>query len=412
MNPYYLMALLYLALAVLAALDTSLVNLQILPSFSGQRWLLVHSVTLGALVELVFGLTPDLSSALNRLPRPSFRWNTWFLLNAGLIVLYAGIPMINAVLITTGGTLVFLAASLLMIQLAGLAGIRPTAEANLSGDQDGKAASGQGTWFYLAGLFYLMVGILVGTGLWLGWAGPLQIVTPKEVHVHSNLWGFASMILAGILFDLYPGITGRRLAHPRLVTLTFWSMAVGTLGMVLGPWFEINSFTVSGLVLHTIGTLLMLYNLIKPVWRKGQGRTAGLWHLALAYIWFLLAVVVAPLVVAGGEVGAEVAGSGGPILIFGWILQAGYALIPFLFAWALLPGRPSRLGGTWFTLLTVNGGSLLYWISMFLAAGRSPMRGIAYLLWILSLIPILMNLANLVNIRLEQIREQEGRTSV
>jgi hypothetical protein len=412
MNPYYLMTLLYLALAALAALDTSLVNLQILPSFPGQRWLLVHTVTLGALVELVFGLAPDLTAALTRLSRPAFRWTMWFLLNSGLIVLYAGIPLVNAALIIVGGALVFSAASLLVKHLLDLAGRQPDVAFKPTGMREATSASPRGTRYYIAGLFYLLVGVLVGTGLWLGWEEPLRIVAPKEVHVHSNLWGFASMIFAGLLTDLYPSFTGRQLAKPRLVTATFWLMAVGTLGMLAGPWFELNSSTVVGLVLHTIGTVLLLYNMLAPLWRKRAEWVPGTWHITLAYVWFLLAVVVAPLVVAGGAAGAEVAGSGGPILIFGWVLQLGYALIPFLFARAFLSAKPAPLGGTWFTLAMVNGGSLLYWISMFVATGRSPMRGIAYLLWILSLIPILMNLAAVMSIRLEQIRNQEEIASV
>lgn len=180
--------------------------------------------------------------------------------------------------------------------------------------------------------------------------------------------------------------------------------------MVIGPWVEINSFTVYGLVMHTLGTLAMLFSVFQPLWRKRREWTSGIWHLVLAYVWFLLAVVVAPLVVAGGGFGAEVAGSGGPILIFGWILQFGYALIPFLFSWVFVPHQPAQLGGTWLSLATSNGGSLLYWISMFLAAGQSPVRGVAYLLWIISLIPILMSLMASMSNRLEQIRDQERPT--
>src|SRR5512138_657325 len=99
MNPYYLLTLLYMMLAVLAALDTSLVTLQVLPSFPGMRWLLVHTITLGAFVELVFGLAPELAPMLSGRPRPAFRWNTWLLLNCGLIILYAGIPLVNGALI-------------------------------------------------------------------------------------------------------------------------------------------------------------------------------------------------------------------------------------------------------------------------------------------------------------------------
>jgi len=399
MNPFYLMALLYLGLAGLAALDASLVTLQVLPAFPGQRWLLVHTVTLGALVELVFALTPDLSAGLMGLKRPAFRWDRWFLLNTGLIVLMAGIPLVNPGLIITGGLLIFLAAFLLIGQIGALAAVRA---------DDPARPAHVGLPFYAGAVFYLLVGIVVGTGLWLNWAEPLRIVTPKEVHVHSNLWGFAALALAGLLTDLYPAISGHEVAKPRLVRLTFWLMALGAMGLVIGPWINLNSFTVGGLVLHTVGILLMLFNLARPLRGDRQVWTPGVLHLAGAYVWFLLAVVVAPLVVAGGGAGAEVAGSGGPILIFGWILQAGYALIPFLFERAFGVGARARLGGSAFTLLTINGGSMVYWISMFLAAGRSPMRAMAYVLWIVSLIPILMGLVRQMSARLEALRDLEG----
>jgi hypothetical protein len=408
MNPYYLMTLLYLALAVLGALDTSLVNLSILASFPGQRWLLVHTVTLGGLVELLFGLAPDVTAALAKLPRPKFHWATWVLLNGGLILLYAGIPLINASLITTGGTLIFIAALLLIWKLMELTRQRTGMDQAAGKEPAGRAP---GLKFYISALTFLLIGILVGTGLWLGWAEPLRIVTPKEVHVHSNLWGFASIAIAGILFDLYPAFSGLKPAKPWSINLTFWLMTLGALGMVIGPWIDDNNFTVYGLVTHTLGTIVMLIILFKPLFGKSRERAGGFWYLIFAYIWFLVAVVVAPLVVAGGGFGAEVAGSGGPILIFGWILQIGYAIFPYLFARVFLPDQPARMDVNWLSLATSNGGSLIYWVSMFLAGGRSPMRGLAYLLWIISLIPILVNLMSTISRRLEQIRNQDGAFS-
>ncbi|HEX6385136.1 MAG TPA: hypothetical protein VF177_10740 [Anaerolineae bacterium] len=114
MYPFYVMALLFLFLAALALLDTSLVNLAAFSAFPGLRWTLVHIMTLGVLTEVVFGLTPGLVAALARRPRPTVSWNTWIVLNAGLITLLAGIPLIHNVLITTGGTLVFTAVLMLL----------------------------------------------------------------------------------------------------------------------------------------------------------------------------------------------------------------------------------------------------------------------------------------------------------
>lgn len=74
-----------------------------------------------------------------------------------------GIPLINATLILAGGTLVFIAASLLWLQLTGL----PSKTSSIG--------TSAGRNFYLAGLGYLLVGIIVGTGLWLGWGQALNI---------------------------------------------------------------------------------------------------------------------------------------------------------------------------------------------------------------------------------------------
>jgi len=112
--PFYVMAMLFLFLAALTLLDTSLVNLATFSAFPGLRWTLVHLLTLGVLTEVVFGVTPGLVAALVRRPRPTISWNTWIVLNAGLITLFAGIPLINKLLITTGGTLVFSAVLMLL----------------------------------------------------------------------------------------------------------------------------------------------------------------------------------------------------------------------------------------------------------------------------------------------------------
>ena len=50
-------------------------------------------------------------------PRPKARWDIWALLNVGIVTLIYGIPQINRPIILTGGTLIFIAAALLVIQL-------------------------------------------------------------------------------------------------------------------------------------------------------------------------------------------------------------------------------------------------------------------------------------------------------
>ncbi|MCL4862890.1 MAG: hypothetical protein KJZ93_26005, partial [Caldilineaceae bacterium] len=173
--PYFLMMLLYLFVAVLAALDASLISFELLPWFNGVRWLRIHFITLGMVTQVIFGALPVLVAARRKLPRPATRWDIWLSLNVGLIVLLAGIPSVNQILIFTGGTLIFIAATLLAGQLWGMR----------SGDAQ---PLGQSVKFYVTGLLYLLLGIIVGAGLWLGWSGPLRIQVPLEVHIHANNW--------------------------------------------------------------------------------------------------------------------------------------------------------------------------------------------------------------------------------
>ncbi len=389
MRPYFLMVLLYFTLAVLAAVDAALTGMQILPGFNGIRWLRIHFITLGAVTQAVFGLLPALVAAYLKKPSPAMRWDIWISLNAGLLVLLVGIPLFNAVLIITGGTLIFIA-TLLLIAL--LRDLRPFPEA-------ANRTVSEGRKFYLAGLGYLLVGIIVGSGLWFGWAEWLRIEVPIEVHIHANNWGFMSLIFAGLLIDLYPRFSGRSLAWPRSVTPIYWMMVLGALGLVLGPWFKSNWFSVPGLVLHLAATIWLLANVIRPVIRDRQAWTPGMFHLVTAYAWILAPVLIAPLIIANvpGFPGAGIEANAPQALIYGWVLQFGYALLPFIFRRALLPGEPARLGGSWLSLLAIHTGSAFLWASIFIEPYRGLLHGVAYGFWALSMLPVLLQLFAIIS---------------
>jgi hypothetical protein len=199
-QPYFLMSLLYLSLVALSLLASMLTGLEIIPLFGSLKWLRVHLVTLGALSEITFGLVPVLAASRHRLPRPKMRWDIWLSLNAGLVLLLIGIPTLTHSLIVTGGTLIGIATVLLTKQLIDL---RPL--------QASRANASDGRTFYITSLSYLVIGGLVGTGLWLGWSQTLHIAAPIEVHVHTNLWGFTALMLAGLVVDLYPSFAHRPL---------------------------------------------------------------------------------------------------------------------------------------------------------------------------------------------------------
>lgn len=374
LNPFLLMAVFYLAVAILAAVDAALTSFTLLPWFAGLPWLRVHFITLGVLAEATFGVLPLFQASRRDLPAPATRWDIWVVLNAGLVTLLAGIPSINGPLIITGGTLVFIAVLLLMHQLRGLGG---------------QPAPGTGSLkFYLSGLVYLLVGILVGTGLWVGWSAPLQIGVPKEVHIHANSWGFASLVFAGLLVDLLPVLTGAPLAGKRTLNLIFWTMTLGAAGLVAGPWLNGNlAVTVPGLVLHIGATVALLWVTAAALRRHGLFARAGAWHLVLSYTWILLPVLVAPLIILGvpGVPGADIEATAPQALVYGWMLQFLYALVPYFVVRWLLRDGTARLGGNWLSLAAVNLGSALIWVSIFVVAYRAQFHAVAYLFLGLSL---------------------------
>lgn len=375
LNPYLLMAVFYLIVAIIAVVDAALTSVMLLPWFVGLPWLRVHFITLGVFTETAFGVLPTFVAAQRGAAPPATRWDLWLLLNAGLVTLLAGIPSVNAALIITGGSLVFVAVALLIHHLRGLgAGL----------------GEGSGSFkFYVTGLAYLLVGILVGTGLWVGWNELLRLGIPRETHIHANSWGFAALVFAGLLIDLLPALTGGPLASRRTLRVLFWAMAIGALGLVLGPWLGGNLFVmVPGLVLHIGATVWLVVLLTRALRQQGLFARAGAWHLVLSYVWILLPVLVAPLIIlqVSGVPGPDVEATAPQALVYGWMLQFLYAALPYFAARWLLRDESARLGGNWLSLATVNLGSLLIWASIFLVDLRGPIHALAYVLLGVSLV--------------------------
>lgn len=386
MNLYYLMTTIFVGAAILVAAGTSLTNFDLLPWFNGLRWVRVHLITLGAMTEAIFGTLPQLVAIRYERPRPAFRWDIWLLLNTGLVLLLIGIPIINQALIYTGGTLVFIAASLLIVQLWRM---RPAQRAGSA------PAQYAGRPFYIAGLSFFLLGIIIGTGLWFNWGEWLLISIPLEAHIHANSWGLMSLVFAGLLVDTYPSWAGRPLAWPRSITPIFWLMTFGALFLVLGPWFNSRWFTVPGLVMHQTATLWLLLNVIRPMWgdRPAFSRP-GIWHVITSYLWISAPVMIAPLILLSvrGIPGPTIEGTAPQALIYGWVFQFGFALLPFFFRRGFLPHEPAQLGGNWFTLAAVNLGGVFLWISIFAEPQRALLQGIAYALWAIAIIPIAIDL--------------------
>lgn len=377
LNPYIITTFLYFLVGILAAIDASLVSFSIVPWFSGIRWLRIHFITIGVFTQIVFAFMPSLVATRNNLPKPKFRWDIWGLLNVGFLTLLSGIPLVNKFLIISGGTLIFIAVMLLMWQLSQL---RQKGKAE---NKEALLANAITRKFYNTGLGYFLFGIFVGTGLWFGWAEALNISVPLEVHIHANNWGLVSLVMAGLLIDLYPKISGRELANPKSVTTIYWMMTFGALGLVLGPWYESLYLTVPGLLLHVSATGWLLVNIITPLNKGEKGWTTGMLHIVLSYIWIMAPIMVAPLIILGvpGVPGPVVEANAPQALIYGWVLQFSFAIVPYLSQRALFPKQKARLGGNMISLIMVNLGGLFLWISIFASDATQIFNALAYASW-------------------------------
>ena len=378
--PYLLTTLLYTLVALLAAADASFVSFSIFSAFPALRWVRVHFITLGILSQVVFGLLPLLVASLSKKERPAMRWDIWLILNAGLLSLVAGFSGMNHPMIFTGGTLIFIASVLLLLQLWNVRG--GEAPASLK--------------FYITGVFYLLVGIIIGTGIYLNWSDALYIKVPLEAHIHANSWGFMSLVFAGLLVDFIPMITGRPLGSKKTVDYIYWGMTLGAFGLVLGPWLG-GSLppTVAGLILHISATVLLIVSMVRAFNQSGRLNTAGAWHLVSSYLWILLPVLVAPAILLGFIEGGPVESTAPQALIYGWVLQFGIALIPYIARRFFLKEESPQLGGCWGSLAGATLGSVLVWISIFIVPARGVLYGIAFVLYALALIHPLKELAEI-----------------
>src|SRR5690606_27201130 len=87
------------------------------------------------------------------------------------------------------------------------------------------------------------------------------------------------------------------------------------------------------------------------------------------------------------------------VLIYGWMLQFGYAVILYLLRRAFSPKQEAALGGSWFSLAAAHIGGIFLAASIALSSQAALMLGIAYLWWVVSLLPIARQLLHILNAR-------------
>jgi hypothetical protein len=71
------------------------------------------------------------------------------------------------------------------------------------------------------------------------------------------------------------------------------------------------------------------------------------------------------------------------------MLQFLYAVLPFLIRLSVAPQQVSELGGSWLSLVAAHAGGIFLGASILIPYLSASLLGMAYLLWFISLLPIL-----------------------
>jgi hypothetical protein len=163
-------------------------------------------------------------------------------------------------------------------------------------------------------------------------------------------------------------------------------MTLGAFGLVLGPWLGGSMPpTVSGLVLHLSSTIWMVVLMIRAFKESGRLNSAGAWHLVSSYMWIIAPIAMAPFILLGVFEAGPIESTAPQALIYGWVLQFGIALIPYIARRFFLKDETPQLGGSWVSL-GAQRGSLLVWASIFIVPARGVLYGIGFALYAIALI--------------------------
>ncbi len=128
---------------------------------------------------------------------------------------------------------------------------------------------------------------------------------------------------------------------------------------------------------------------------SGKLNSPGAWHLVSSYAWIAAPILVAPLILLGFLDGRPIESIAPQALIYGWVLQFGIALIPYIARRFFLKEENPQLGGCWGSLAAATIGSLFVWVSIFIIPARGILYGIGFALYAIALIHPVKELAEI-----------------
>ena len=105
-----------------------------------------------------------------------------------------------------------------------------------------------------------------------------------------------------------------------------------------------------------------------------------------SYTWITAPILVAPFILLGYLEGGPIESIAPQALIYGWVLQFGIALVPYIARRFFLKDENPQLGGCWGSLTAATLGSVFVWVSIFIVPLRGVLYGIGFALYALALV--------------------------
>ena len=75
----------------------------------------------------------------------------------------------------------------------------------------------------------------------------------------------------------------------------------------------------------------------------------------------------------------------------------------------MLPDETPTLGGNWLSLISVHVGGVLLWASIFVVDYQSQLYGSAYVLWLIALVPIVIELWGILRKGIARMEQASDR---
>lgn len=184
----------------------------------------------------------------------------------------------------------------------------------------------------------------------------------------------------------------RKIAAVLAFVVGIFSIFAG--GMAMRGW-EPGYSVLGWLPIYNFSMGILTVLMIRSLRQSGKLNSPGAWHLVSSYTWILLPVLIAPLILLGFLEGGPIESIAPQALIYGWVLQFGIALIPYIARRFFLKEENPQLGGSWGSLAAATIGSILVWVSIFIVPARGILHGIGFALYALALILPLKELAEI-----------------